>query len=122
MSDDVPTSLVILPLEGEPYILDGDKSYNTQRSNVGGNIECVDPTAMRIMSFGSKRWAAANALLVVATNVWVNGEGVFECSPNMLTLNKFNNQPFFGRIAIEVPNEHLTQAMKELLTTKALGK
>jgi hypothetical protein len=122
--------LVILPLEGSPYILDEpsfmlddglDDSLELLRSIVGGRIETVSPREMAINSYGDKQWALANALLAVATQVWANENGMYDCSPNMLCIQRSRRIPFFGRMAIEIPADKITDAHRAILKTKKLG-
>ena len=115
------TSLIILPLEGSPYILDGKKDLATLQKIVGGSIESACPAYMDINPYGSKEWFVAKILLCVAKQVWANENGMSECSPNMLTINKQNGIPMFGRLAIEVEDKHITDAVRKYLKIKKLG-
>jgi hypothetical protein len=124
--------LVILPLEGSPYILDEpymldgensvDGSLELLHSIVQGKwVESVSPREMAINSYGDKQWALANALLAVATQVWANENGMYDCSPNMLCIQRSRRIPFFGRMAIEIPADKITDAHRAILKTKKLG-
>lgn len=115
------TTLIILPLEGVPYILDGDKNLSTLQKIVGGSITCASPAVMDINPYDSKEWFVAKILLTVAKNVWANENGIYECSPNLLTINKGTKIPLFGRLAIEIENKHITEAVRKYLNVKKLG-
>lgn len=115
------TSLIILPLEGVPYILDGKKNLSTLQKIVGGSIACADPASMHINPYDSKEWFVAKILLSVSQKIWANDNGMFECSPNLMTINKQNSRPMFGRLAIEIEDKHITEAVRKYLKVKKLG-
>jgi hypothetical protein len=101
--------------------LDGKKDLATLRQIVGGTVCCASPTIMDINPYDSKQWLVAKILVGVADKVWANDNGMYECSPNMLTIDKSTKIPMFGRIALEVKDKYITDRVREMLTVKKLG-
>jgi hypothetical protein len=129
--------IVVLPCEGSPYIWK-NKIFNTKTSAgkselfeqsqkvVRGSVERCDRTTLLIHPMFENRWSIAQELLRHPdAEVYMNENGIYECSPNMATVRlevdyskakgalthkeflalpkRPSRVPFFGDIALVVP-------------------
>ena len=83
--------IITLPTFGKPYIVKqtDDIALKDLQSVVGGCIEGINTKAFSIhpMFRKDKRWDLAASLLTrTSTKVYVNEDGLRNCSPNMATI------------------------------------
>jgi hypothetical protein len=133
--------IVILPCEGSPYVwknmlfsttTKGDKVHITRELNIAvcindvfGIAEEIDPMSLRIHPSFTNRWRIAEKLLLrKGVKVFVNPDGMENCSPNMACLRlerdlpssftveqykkapyKVSRTPYFGDIALVVSHK-----------------
>lgn len=114
--------VIVLPMVGNPYIHgihkheDSKDNLKVLQTAVEGLI-CPYPreeVLINPMFCGNRRWNLARQMLTSKyTTVYVNDDGMWDCSPNMATLLKsadrvlFNGScpHLFGHIALLVPKK-----------------
>ena len=127
-------TLIVLPLNGEPKILDNnfdinkEKALATLQEHVGGFIEFIPNPGERIivhpMFEETPAWKQASKLLKKAKKnsieVYCNENGMKECSPNMaLFLKGWSGlQPIFGNVVIKINNKWFNKNKKNYKAIK----
>jgi hypothetical protein len=123
-----PRTVIWLPLEGAPIILENDiskidRELKTCQMAVGGTICPIQKDRLKILHFGDPAWKMAGALIALSTDIWANDDGMAECDPNMLTAYTEMGgatRPLFGCLAVVVPNRFITDPVRAILKTGRL--
>jgi hypothetical protein len=109
--------LVTLPLWGQPFVLgefddNADDALERLQAVVRGSIEMPDHSFVKILPSAcasSPRWDMARMMLAYKhTQMYINEEGKYNCSPNMCTVHTKERMPIFGNIALVVPQVFFT--------------
>lgn len=122
-----PRTVILLPLEGAPIILENDISkiddeLKVCQRAVGGLICALDKRRLKIRHFDDPAWKVAAALVALSTDLWANDDGMAVCEPNLMTSydEGAGPRPIFGNMAVVVPSRLITDPVRAVLQTRRL--